>query len=300
MEHLESLDMYSLFFGQDEPFSLSQGQQKNIDNVLVEKFIDYGVDAAAEVDPNFEDVDALFDNEWMTSKIDLACLPEQLDNNFNLVSGDNEIDSNAATSLGSVGAEIQPPSVVTALLAEKTININQLDEADAGIICIEEPASEGANPPSPEQHVPDVDLGSEEQLKNILDSILAANRATPQLYTHLEDPNVNEVFVAEPAPGTRIPLKRKLLSDPVAESPKAKVRTPEQKQRKRLQNKNAATRYRTKKRSELEDLNAKCFELEGENQKLREKVENKQQEIQYLKNLIIDVFSKKHAGQCKN
>ena len=56
MEHLESLDMYSLFFGQDEPFSLSQGQQKNIDNVLVEKFIDYGVDAAAEVDPNFEGI----------------------------------------------------------------------------------------------------------------------------------------------------------------------------------------------------------------------------------------------------
>lgn len=292
---MDQLDMYSLLFGQDEPFSLSQGQQKSIDNVLVEKFNDYGVDVAAEVDPNFEDVDELFDNEWMTSKIDLACLPEQLDNNFNLVSGNNEIDSNATTPVAALGAEIQSPSMVTALLADKTININQLDETDSATVCVEECALEEVNPPSPEQHVPDVDFGCEKQFKSILDSILSANTATPQLYMHFQDPDVNEVFVAEPAAGTRMSFKRK-MSDPVAESPKPKVRTPEQKRRKRLQNRNAATRYRTKKRSELEDLNAKCLELEGENLKLQEKVENKQQEIQYLKNLIIDVFSKKHAG----
>ena len=231
----------------------------------------------------------------MTSKIDLACLPEQLDNNFNLVSGDNEIQTNATTPLAAVGAEIQSPAIVTALLADKAINLDQLDETDSATICIKESAPEEANPPSPEQHVPDVDLGCAKQFKSILDSILAANRATPQSYMHLQDPDVDEVFVVEPAAGIRMPLKRK-MSDPVAESPKPKVRTPEQKQRKRLQNRNAATRYRTKKRSELEDLNAKCHELEGENLKLREKVENKQQEIQYLKNLIIDVFSKKHTG----
>ena len=56
MEYSENLDMFSLFFGQDEPFTLSQGQQKSIDNVLVEKFNDYGVDAAAEVDTTFEGI----------------------------------------------------------------------------------------------------------------------------------------------------------------------------------------------------------------------------------------------------
>jgi hypothetical protein len=55
-EYLENLQMYSLIFGQDEYFPFDQGQQKSIDNVLVEKFNDYGVDSVAEIDTNFEGI----------------------------------------------------------------------------------------------------------------------------------------------------------------------------------------------------------------------------------------------------
>ena len=52
-----SEEMFMPLFGQDDfAFSLFQGEEKseNIDNVLVEKFVDYGVSTAAEIDTDFE------------------------------------------------------------------------------------------------------------------------------------------------------------------------------------------------------------------------------------------------------
>ena len=71
------------------------------------------------------------------------------------------------------------------------------------------------------------------------------------------------------------------------------TKTPEQKQRKRLQNRNAATRYRCKKRSAQEALNSQCAELENEQKMLNKKVEALQQETECLKKLIVEVFQKK-------
>jgi hypothetical protein len=229
----------------------------------------------------FLGVDSVFDSEWMTSKIDLTCLPEHLDSNFNLVNSENEIQPSATSTMA------QSPSIVTALLADK------LDKIDPVAVCTDESTTKDANlpPNSPEQHVPDVNPISE-VLSRLYESIFPASETTTQEYSHLQDPSVNDVVIVESVAGSKMSLKRK-LSVPLPESPKAKVRTPEQKQRKRLQNRNAATRYRSKKRSEQEILNAQCLELEEENVKLRDKIGSKQQEIQYLKDLIIDVFSKK-------
>lgn len=73
-----------------------------------------------------------------------------------------------------------------------------------------------------------------------------------------------------------------------------KTKVVEKKLKKMEQNKTAATRYRQKKRSEQEILNAECTDLERRNQELTEKADSISREIQYLKNLMEEVRSAKH------
>ncbi|KAL1005636.1 hypothetical protein UPYG_G00061660 [Umbra pygmaea] len=92
--------------------------------------------------------------------------------------------------------------------------------------------------------------------------------------------------------------------DPVAASPTAlgaKVKSVsgapkvvEKKLKKMEQNKTAATRYRQKKKSEQDVLNAECSELETRNRELSEKAESISREIQYLKDLMEEVRSAKN------
>ncbi|XP_074648323.1 uncharacterized protein LOC141903867 [Tubulanus polymorphus] len=63
----------------------------------------------------------------------------------------------------------------------------------------------------------------------------------------------------------------------------------DKKQRKKLQNKNAATRYRVKKKSEAELIDVEYQELTGRNEELTEQVDQLTREIQYLKDLIHEV-----------
>ena len=221
----------------------------------------------------------------MTSKIDL----EQLDSNFNLV-GVNEIQPSIAP-LATVDTKTQSPSILAALFGGRPLDIEKVDLTDTSSVGIDESVPEECGPSSPEQHVPDVE--ADVIFKAFLDRYLAAAKTSAQEDSPLEDSSENDVFIVETADMQKA-SKRK-MSDSTPEGPKAKVKTPEQKQRKRMQNRNAATKYRSKKRSEQEILNAKCLELEGENKELQKKIESRQQEVQYLKDLIIDVFSKKHA-----
>ncbi|XP_028406756.1 cyclic AMP-dependent transcription factor ATF-4-like [Dendronephthya gigantea] len=289
-EFLESSEMFMPVFGQDDfNFSLFQAEEKseNIDNnVLVEKFADYGDSTAAEIGPNFEDSESLFDNEWMTTKIDLGCLPDQPHNNFILPSNDAHLHSTIPSV--SVETQLEVPSLLSALLGSKATNAETSNPVHTDSGCVEESSLDDVAPVSPEQSVPDINGMNGEQFKALLDSFLSAARSDQ------EDSFEKDIFILETPPTTDLPAKRK-NDDPTPQGPKAKVKTPEQKHRKRMQNRNAATRYRSKKRGEQENLNAKCEQLEGENVELRKKIESKTQEIQYLKNLIIDVFSKKHA-----
>uniref|UniRef100_H2Z8J8 BZIP domain-containing protein n=1 Tax=Ciona savignyi TaxID=51511 RepID=H2Z8J8_CIOSA len=90
-------------------------------------------------------------------------------------------------------------------------------------------------------------------------------------------------------------------SSPVCESPiptqkqkggrKSKVTTTlERKQRKRNQNKNAATRYREKKRQEFSIKEAEQKALEDKNKALQDNVSQVTREIEYLKELMIEVY----------
>lgn len=71
---------------------------------------------------------------------------------------------------------------------------------------------------------------------------------------------------------------------------KKKTKTPEQRQRKKAQNRNAASRYRVKKSIEMDTTFAEAEGLEAKNKELRGKVDGLKSEIDYLKNLMLDVI----------
>ncbi|XP_036281662.1 cyclic AMP-dependent transcription factor ATF-5 [Pipistrellus kuhlii] len=64
----------------------------------------------------------------------------------------------------------------------------------------------------------------------------------------------------------------------------------DRKQKKRDQNKSAALRYRQRKRAEGEALEGQCQGLEARNRELRERAESVEREIQYVKDLLIEVY----------
>jgi len=61
-------------------------------------------------------------------------------------------------------------------------------------------------------------------------------------------------------------------------------------ERKKLQNKSAATRYREKKRSEEIENEMLCAEFEKRNKELRTRVQDMTQEVAVLRQLVIDIF----------
>ncbi|XP_075224217.1 bZIP transcription factor crc isoform X2 [Lycorma delicatula] len=82
--------------------------------------------------------------------------------------------------------------------------------------------------------------------------------------------------------------KRRRLTKPYSRAP------PEEKrQRKKEQNKNAATRYRLKKKAEIEEILGEERELQDKNEKLKTDLSELAREIKYLKNLMRDVFKAK-------
>ncbi|NP_001086999.1 activating transcription factor 5, gene 2 S homeolog [Xenopus laevis] len=64
----------------------------------------------------------------------------------------------------------------------------------------------------------------------------------------------------------------------------------DRKQKKRDQNKTAALRYRQRKRVEYDALDEECQSLEVRNRELKEKSDSIEREIQYVKDLLIEVY----------
>jgi len=65
------------------------------------------------------------------------------------------------------------------------------------------------------------------------------------------------------------------------------------KQRKKIQNKDAALRYRQKKKAESKSAEVECAELEKKNEELKDKVDGLSREIGYLKDLMSEVYKAK-------
>lgn len=63
----------------------------------------------------------------------------------------------------------------------------------------------------------------------------------------------------------------------------------DKKERKRIQNRNAAIRYREKKRAQKGDIHTEEEDLSSKNKELKTKVEHLTNEIKYMKSLIVEV-----------
>lgn len=86
-------------------------------------------------------------------------------------------------------------------------------------------------------------------------------------------------------PAVKTPRKR---SKPYLRTP-----TEDKKSRKKEQNKNAATRYRMKKKAEVEEILEEERGLMKKNEELENKIGDVQREIKYLKGLMRDLFKAK-------
>lgn len=86
---------------------------------------------------------------------------------------------------------------------------------------------------------------------------------------------------------------KSVRSSPYPKKAPAKRKTLEQKEKKRDQNRSAATKYRSKKKDELNDLFEEADKLESNNRTLADKVSSLTKEIDYLKSLMLDVIKAK-------
>lgn len=85
------------------------------------------------------------------------------------------------------------------------------------------------------------------------------------------------------------------VTRPARYKPYKKQKTAEQKLRKKAQNRTAAVRYRVKKKDELKSMTEEADKLEEKNKELKGKVDGLRNEIDYLKNLMLDVIKARLA-----
>ncbi|XP_043934254.1 cyclic AMP-dependent transcription factor ATF-5 [Protopterus annectens] len=86
------------------------------------------------------------------------------------------------------------------------------------------------------------------------------------------------------------PLNKDVVGSKVMGADGRRTQGGDRKQKKRDQNKTAALRYRQRKRAEHEALDEECQDLEAKNRELKEKAESIEREIQYVKDLLIEVY----------
>lgn len=159
---------------------------------------------------------------------------------------------------------------------------------------------EQVGPSSPLQSVPDVDMGSPASILSPRSDVsdestpLACSDEESFSYPSSPDTPVKKGGAFSPTATTRAKVT---YFAPYPKEKPVKVKTPQQKKRKREQNKDAATRYRIKKRDEQDTVAKELAGLEKDNGELKEQVNSLSKEIEYLKNLMLEVYKTKLQKQ---
>lgn len=253
----------------------------------------------------------LLDADWMTEKLEFnntEPVPLQETDTFvNLGAVDlttlEAVGPAVTTELENTDPLESASSATTEQPADNIFaNVDEILErlcADKKILFVEEQPS---CPSSPLQSVPDVEMNSP--------------TAVPSPKSDASDENTSlacsegESFSCPSSPDT--PVKKSVATTlptvttrqkltyfaPYPKEKPAKVKSPQQKKRKREQNKDAATRYRVKKREEEELVQKELTGLEKDNVELKEQVTSLSKEIEYLKNLMLEVYKTKLQKQC--
>jgi len=238
---------------------------------------------------DFEGGKELLEPDWFTEKFDFSTFePSALTDTTGTL---QELDQ-----VGSSICETKLPEISDELL---------IPLAEEGLQTIPEEI-----PATPEQKVPDYQAMSPYSTSSTVSPGLAnsnppspyssSSAGSPESTVTLidllsDEPKNKEAHSLESTPKRETPYSRPSSK----QTPKPKVKTPAQKQRKRVQNKDAATRYRVKKRDEQDILFKEAEKVEKENDKLKEQVAAISKEIEYLKNLMVEVYKNKQKQQHK-
>lgn len=98
---------------------------------------------------------------------------------------------------------------------------------------------------------------------------------------------------ASPGPQKRATIEKSRNAPYTKQTSTRESKAQERKLRKKQQNKDAALRYRQKKKAECNKELTECEKLENRNKELREKVDSMTREIDYLKSLMAEVYKAK-------
>lgn len=109
------------------------------------------------------------------------------------------------------------------------------------------------------------------------------NQQDFMVYNNTTDPPAQSKHFNRPTPYDRPTTSAAICA--ASHQPKG-----DRKQKKRDQNKTAALRYRQRKRAEYDALDEECQGLEVRNRELKEKSDSIEREIQYVKDLLIEVY----------
>ena len=144
-----------------------------------------------------------------------------------------------------------------------------------------------------------------------VESILSSGPTSPGSSSLLEDSGFVDDSAAEtvdlsplverkaPGPQRRATSKSRNATAPYSKPANSKeAKALDRKLRKKQQNKDAALRYRMKKKEEGNMVQSECEVLEARNKELRDKVDSMTREINYLKSLMAEVYKAK--GLVKN
>lgn len=241
--------------------------------------------------PATQETEQPFQSEWLDTKLDLL---EFLGTDQKIEVAPEE-PSDAISLLDSLG---QQPIVVEQLKADNQTLMEALTSLTEAL---DVPAVEI----TPAVKDIDCDIGqplspvSVDDIESLLSesgpstSALSTAPSSPQHSEH--DDTFNSILFdlmsegqTESAAGPAKKSKGRKKA-PYGSAKKDYDRNLNRKERKKQQNKDAALRYRSKKRGEQDILNEQAAKLEERNKELKEKVDSISREIQYLKDLMSEV-----------
>ena len=167
------------------------------------------------------------------------------------------------------------------------------------------PYNEGSTsgPSSPLQNVPEVEVHSPCGVPSPGSAVSNEDISLPsdvETISTPSSPSTSVTPVKKSAPLIFHPVKtlpKTAYFTPYPKEKPVKEKSPQQKKRKRDQNKDAATRYRIKKREEQSVVQKELDGLEKENVHLKDQVTSLSKEIEYLKNLMLEVYKTKLQKQ---
>lgn len=211
--------------------------------------------------------------EWLTDRVDLA-------------SYDLEYSE-------LVGLGLQDELSQLVVPANTTEDFSLNEDTQTSVSCLEALLTTSSSPSSPhqplspEQCVPDV---------SYLTPVASPRSCPVEIIPPVvgrsicQDTKIGVIISDSAKIAKTLQLKEKDSLNSKQYKVQPKVKTVVQRKRKQVQNRDAATRYRVKKKEEFDVLYQKAEELEQEHSELTKTVGSLAQEIEYLRKLMVEVY----------